>query len=168
MFFTYEGSRDAVRRQFATMIDMPGKAGERLFEPRPEVSGWSAGEHLDHSAKVAAAILRQMLKNEPIDAPPINWIGRALLGAGWLPRGRGRSPERLRGAVVTPVVLEATYRELAGLLEDFPKRSALEPSRPLVKHPVFRGLNATQAMRFIAVHNRHHMKIVDEVLRPTR
>jgi hypothetical protein len=166
MFFTYERSRAAIRRQVDDMLAMPAKVGDALFVQRPGVSGWSAGEHLDHLAKVTGSVLRQLSKNEAVDVPPISVIGRVILTTGWIPRGKARSPEKLRAVVTTREELEKAFAELAAMIGAFPGETDLLSGRPLMKHPIFRGLDATQSLRFIEIHNAHHLKIARDVLRP--
>jgi hypothetical protein len=166
MISTYERSRDAIRRQIESISAMQQRIGGELFVANPAISGWSPGEHLDHIAKAAASVLRQMSKNEPIGVPSISWIGRLVLTIGWIPRGKGRSPEKVRGAVVAPAEIESAFRELGALLDALPREEDFARGRPLVKHPVFRGLTAAQALRFVVVHNDHHLRIIDDIVRP--
>jgi hypothetical protein len=86
-------------------------------------------------------------------------IGRLVLLTGWIPRGRGKAPEKLRGAVCSAEDLKARLVELDELID----RIAAEPPRngdPVVRHPFFGGLSFRQALRFLAIHTDHHLKIV--------
>lgn len=163
MFYSFEGSLSRVRTQLEVLRRLPSTFGERLFVPRPEISAWSVGEHFDHMAKVCRATLVQVGKDEAIDQPPIRWIGHVILGAGWIPRGRGRSPERMRGAVGTATDLEQLIDAAREALEHVAAHPPRERRKPLVKHPVFGGLDARQSIRMLAVHNAHHMKIVHQI-----
>lgn len=165
MLHSFDGSLTEVQRQFATIRTLPGQFGPDLFVPRPEVSSWSAGEHLDHVIKVAQAFLGQMRKDEPLDVPGVNWTGRVILGIGWIPRGKGKAPERVRGAVCTAEDLEAMLAAAEGLLLEVRAAPPKERRRPLAKHPVFRGLNAAESARMVAVHTHHHLKIVRDIAR---
>lgn len=165
MFYTFDGSLARVRTQLALMRSLPAEFGEDLFVSRPEVSGWSAGEHLDHCAKVTASILHVLAKDEPIDLRPVSAVGRLILEIDWIPRGKGRSPEKLRGAVVDARELDALWMAAEALLAQISAAPPRERTRPLLRHPVFGGLNATQSMRFAGVHSHHHLRIVREVAR---
>ena len=139
--------------------------GDQLFVARPEVSGWSAGEHLDHTVKVMSAFLRQLQKDQPLDVAGVNLLGRAVLLAGWIPRGRGRAPEKVTGLRVAPDELTGAITAADGLLTALEEAPPRERRLPLAKHPYFRGLTAGQSARFVIVHNRHHLRIVADIAR---
>jgi hypothetical protein len=123
-------------------------------------SSWCVAAHLDHTLKVTNSTLQILLKPElPVLPKGINLIGRLVLITGWIPRGRGRSPERLRGAQVPAEELEA---QLA-LLDELIVRVAAEPSRnasPVFRHPFFGGLTFAESLTFLTVHTDHHLKII--------
>jgi hypothetical protein len=128
-------------------------------------SGWTPAEHLDHMLKVTKSIVRRLLD---LEAPPSSGItatGRLILLLGRIPRGRGKSPERLRGTKVSQVQLRESLKALEAdiqRLEDAhlsPKRGAVVP------HPRFGGLTPSQAIRFAVIHNRHHFLIIKDVMR---
>jgi hypothetical protein len=125
-----------------------------------ERSAWCVAEHLDHTIKVTSSTMRVLLKPELPRLPNgINMIGRLVLLTGWIPRGRGKAPEKLRGAVCSAEDLKARLVELDELID----RIAAEPPRngdPVVRHPFFGGLSFRQALRFLAIHTDHHLKIV--------
>lgn len=145
------------------MRALPEQFGAELFVARPAVSSWSAGEHLDHTIKVALAFLEQIRKDEPGDWPGVNWSGRLVLTLGWIPRGKARAPERVRGAVCDVGVLDSTIARVESLLVQLRTSPPKERRLPLAKHPYFRGLNAAESARMVEVHTRHHLKIVEEI-----
>lgn len=134
----------------------------------PAVSGWSVAQHLDHVTKVARWFLKGASSDwhAPEGTPPINPAGRFVLLTGWIPRGRGRSPEPVKGLDADAATLRdqlAVCRELVGKLRSGP---GLRPGGPLaMRHPLFGGLTAAQGVRFAAVHTRHHLKIVRDIER---
>jgi hypothetical protein len=168
MLYSFDGSLARARAQFAAMRAIARAMESDLFVARPEVSGWSAGEHLDHLAKVSNGIAQLILRNKPVEARPLNLLGRAVLATGWIPRGRARSPEPLRGAVSTLEELEGLFssgEELLRRLEDAPARAT---RHLLTRHPYFGALDARHSIRFVSVHIHHHLKIVDEIARAAR
>jgi len=129
------------------------------------LSHWSPSEHLDHSVKVLSSIVGRLLQ---LDAEPgrrLSFLGNLILLFRWIPRGRGRSPRRLRGTRATREELCAALDVLASQLEQL-EASHLEPRRGrVVPHPRFGGLTPPQALRFAAIHTHHHLKIVADLLR---
>jgi hypothetical protein len=129
-------------------------------------SAWSALEHLDHTIKVASGLLHVLNKEEIPRLPRgISLVGRLVLLTGWIPRGRGRSPERMLPAPATVDELQQRLTEMDAQIERIANRTAATPAFPIVRHPVFGGLTYGQALRFIAIHTHHHLKILDDARR---
>ncbi|HXG59541.1 MAG TPA: DinB family protein, partial [Thermoanaerobaculia bacterium] len=132
-----------------------------LGRSAPEVSGWSIAEHVDHCLKSSRAILARINDPRPCDGG-INFVGRLVLLTGWIPRGRGKSPEKMRGGVVTGGEVAASLRELEAVVAAFTPE-AMSCRAPVVRHPYFGGLDPRQALRFTIIHNRHHLRIIDDI-----
>jgi DinB superfamily len=136
---------------------------EQLQLRRPSISAWSVAQQLDHVLKVCSAILKGLLC--PGDPPPrgIKFIGRAILFAGWIPRGRGRAPDSVLGTEASSEELTAALEETRQLLAAVRRESFRPADEPAVMHPFFGGLTPSQTLRVIVVHTRHHLKIVREI-----
>ena len=137
----------------------------QLCARQERISAWSPAEHLDHMYKVSMSIVRRINDEE---AKPsrrgINLMGRVILLLGWIPRGQGKTPERLSGAICTGAHIEAALGRLEQALDTLPL-DAVDASRsPIVPHPLFGGLTPSQALRFIVIHTKHHLRIIDEIL----
>ena len=139
-------------------------AQPQLFDVCPDVSNWCIGEHLDHILKVSTSVISRVREtNPPAEKRGISLLGRAILTIGGIPRGKGRSPARLVGTRVPASDLEASLAKLESAIAGItPEMIALQS--PTVPHPIFRGLTPAQALRFVVIHNAHHLKIVDELL----
>jgi hypothetical protein len=156
----------SLQEQVAEMRRLSALPDTQLFATC-DVSHWTPSEHLDHSVKVMASVVRRLLKLDAERGRPLSAVGRLILLFGWIPRGRGKSPERLRGARVTREELFTALDALAGYLALL-QASHLERGRgPIVPHPIFGGLTPPQAVRFAAIHTHHHLKIVADMLRQT-
>ena len=132
------------------------------------VSGWCPSEHLDHTVKVSASIVNRLLQ---LDAPAtsgISFLGRIIMTIGRIPRGRGKAPERLRGVRVTSADLNASLTKLEEKLSLLADAHLADKRGPIVPHPRFGGLRPNQALRFAAVHNDHHLRIIDDILKSAR
>jgi DinB family protein len=154
----------AIRRQLDEITAVVDRDESQLLSRKAEVSKWSPAEHLDHSLRVASAVLKRLLSPAAPLPQGINMLGRAVLFAGWFPRGRGESPENLRGAPATRQELHAAIEEVQRLINGAEQDDRPMERRPIVRHPFFGGLNAAQAMRFLVVHNNHHLKIIRDII----
>lgn len=141
---------------------------EKLGRRAPKVSGWSVGEQVDHLLKVLDRSLGLLLTSEQALPKGINLTGRLLLALRRLPRGVGKAPAALRGAERPAGEL----RELAARIPPLLAKVREQPERfarstPVYPHPYFGGLDAAQAIRFLAVHTDHHLRIVADIRRAT-
>jgi hypothetical protein len=123
-------------------------------------SAWCVAEHLDHTIKVASATIQVLLKpSNPTLSHGINIPGRLVLIFGWIPRGRGRAPEKLTGTPETADALRARLAELDALTER--ALAATTPDGiPILRHPMFGGLTFSESLAFIVIHTNHHLKII--------
>ena len=131
----------------------------------PRVSGWSVAEQVDHLLKIVNVQVGRMFERRP-SRRGINFPGRIVLAVGRIPRGVGKSPEAVRG---TPAhrddlrsALAAARARVAELAAD---RELCAERRPLVGHPYFGGLTPREALRFLAIHTDHHLRIVERIRR---
>lgn len=164
MFFTAATSLDRVRRQLGDMRTLADSPETALFA-QSRLSAWTPSEHMDHLIKVTASIVNRILQ---LDAPrvdaSVSALGRIILAVGRIPRGRGRAPERLRGARVGAAELHAGLTKLEGKIDELTAPHLDDLRGAIVPHPRFGGLRPSQAMRFAAVHNDHHLRIIAEIL----
>lgn len=133
------------------------------------VSLWSIGQQIDHTLKVLEVGMRFLEGSRESLPRGINLVGRFALATGWLPRGVGKSPKGVLPSECAPSelaerasLLRKTYCDRA-----LPEAALADP-RPVFPHPYFGGLTAAQGVRFLAVHTRHHLKIVEDIRRADR
>lgn len=178
-----------ILRQLALMAELARGPEAELAARAPAVSGWSVAEQLEHLVLVDRAVLksvRRLLDDpqrqaaqsaqeaQPAPPPPgINLLGRVVLGTGFIPRGRARTlppfqpgaapPAAAVGAGIAWIVgiaeIEREVRELA------PRLGELEAGGGRLRHPLFGGLGGRQWLRFVTVHQHHHLKIVRDIRR---
>jgi DinB superfamily len=135
----------------------------RLFTTNERVSRWSPAEHVDHLLRVTISILDRLPSTEAVPGG-ISVLGRAILMLQWIPRGRGRAPERLAGKRTSPAQLARALEKVTAAL------AAVDPATidgariRNVPHPRFGSLTPAEALRFVSVHNEHHLKIVRDIL----
>ncbi len=142
--------------------------GEDLARRRPEISAWSVAEQLEHLALSDLSILQGLgrLLTDPASGQPVRltWTGRLVLALGFIPRGRGRSPRSLRPQASEAEALRSMLREaserLAGLRD---RLAALAACRTGFRHPYFGILDPRRWLRFVEVHQHHHLKIIRDI-----
>ena len=145
---------------------LAGGGPAALGRREPSVSEWSVAQHADHVAKVARWFLKGAASDwrAPEGTPGISLSGRFVLLTGWIPRGRGRAPEPVRGVEADAATLVSELAVCRELIERVHAGAGLATGGPLaLVHPLFGGLTAEQGVRFAAVHTRHHLKIVRDI-----
>lgn len=164
MFYTVGSALAQLRHQVSTIRALAMLPEPQLFAAST-ISGWTPAEHLDHLMRVAASIAELIMAT---DAAPlsrgINVVGRLILSVGRIPRGRAAAPERFRAERTDGAALLDALGRLEASVARIAADGVARRRVPTVKHPRFGGLTPPQALRFMAVHNDHHLRIIDDIL----
>lgn len=128
----------------------------------PAVSEWSVGMHIHHCALATIGIVRALAASTP--PPPASKVPvarRLVFLSGRIPRGRGRSPDAvLPRADVSTAELNEQVEKAEEMLS---RVDALDP-KTWFKHFAFGVLDRDQTLKFIRIHNRHHLRIIADIV----
>lgn len=143
---------------------------EALFAVHPEVSGWSAAQHLYHVFKANGSMMKAIQSirrgSPPVtDEGGVNKAGAFVMARGRMARGVAQAPERvlpldapqrddLRDSLARS---RRAYDEVASLLPDLTSYPGRLP------HPFLGLLNAAEWLRTARIHSDHHLAIAREV-----
>ncbi len=126
-------------------------------------SAWSVGMHVEHCCLAMVKIHRSLVGSTP-PAPRVGFSLRRwiVLRIRTIPRGRVQAP-----AAVLPSN-DSTAEQVLTLVEK--ATNAVDglrdvPAGAWFDHPILGVLKRDQCIRFLAVHNKHHLKIVRRILR---
>lgn len=128
----------------------------------PEVSSWSVGMHIEHCCLAVNSVCGALVDSVPPPPPAgFSLLRSTMLKTGFIPRGRGRAPK-----AVIPT-REPDGDELHATLEraeaDLNAARELSP-QAWFRHFVFGVMTRDESLRFLAVHNTHHIKIMRDVV----
>jgi len=134
-----------------------------LEKTNSKISTSSIGWQIDHCLLVINGIIGQLEMSNPSDyRPKFNLPKFLVFTTGKIPRGKARAPK-----IVTPVD-KATADELKTKIE-LAKTNILKlnsfPRNAHFKHPFFNDLNTKQTEKFLAIHTKHHLKIIEDILK---
>lgn len=134
-----------------------------LEKNNTRVSNSTIGWQIDHCLLVINGIISQLEISNPTEfQPKWNFNKFMVFTTGKIPRGKARAPK-----IVTPVEV-ATAEELNSKIE-FAKKNLLKlatfSKNSFFKHPYFNDLNTKQTEKFLAIHTKHHLKIIQDILR---
>lgn len=146
---------------------------ERAAASAPSVSAWTVGDHIEHVLIVcggfAVALVSGRVKRTSHDQTGADekknrlqaYSKRRVLDTGRIPRGTVTAPPagEPKGGLDT-----GTLQRLMDKTEARLARAATVPETTLAHHPLLGELTRNEVFRFLDVHARHHMAIIDEIL----
>ncbi len=165
------------RRAFAQALDLSQQllslseqAEERLTLQSARVSAWSVAQHLDHLAqanRLCADAIARILDSPPSGPEPgLTLAGHAVLLTGRIPRGRGSAPSATVPSTASTSETRNRLREAHQAVTAIGERLGdLDGAQGRLGHPALGGFTAFQWLRFIAIHTRHHLKIIKDIQR---
>lgn len=134
-----------------------------LEKTNSNVSNSTIGWQIDHCLLVINSIISQLEISNPTEfQPKWNFNRFIVFTTGKIPRGKIRAPK-----VVTPIDV-ATLEDLKLKMEiaksNIQKLNDL-PKNSFFKHPFLNDLNVKQTEKFLVIHTKHHLKIIEDILR---
>ena len=134
-----------------------------LDKTNSKVSNSTIGWQIDHSLLVINGIISQLEISNPNEfQPKWNFPKFMVFTTGKIPRRKAKAPK-----VVIPTHV-ATQEELKAKLEAA-KNNILKldsfSENQFFKHPFFKDLNVKQTEKFLVIHTKHHLKIIQDILR---
>ena len=139
----------------------------------PSVSGWSVVNHLEHLLLAdrwmfgwIESVVGEGASDQAADAgggpSPRGYL---VLSTGFIPRGRGRAPDRTCPNGLSALEILAGFREVGAQVEGLQPRltevDAIALTRP---HHVLGHLTPARWLRFAGIHHHHHDKIIRDIL----
>ena len=127
----------------------------------PLVSNWSSGQHIEHLYKAYKEIYAELLKGEK-HFPTRGWLLKYfILFTGFIPRGKGQAPD-----FSLPQKQDYSAETLDTLIEDCDQLQIKIfelPESVYIHHPILGKLSKKQTIRFLEIHDHHHIKIMKQV-----
>jgi hypothetical protein len=129
----------------------------------PNVSNSTVGWQIDHCLLVINGIIGQLEISDPSKYQP-KWTFPKFMvfTTGKIPRGKAKAPK-----VVIPTQV-ATQEELIAKLIAA-KNNVLKldsfSENQFFNHPYFKDLNVKQTKKFLTIHTKHHLKIIQDILK---
>lgn len=157
-----------VLNQFDELIALANDSA-KVGAQAPEVSGWTVLHHLEHlvlTGNGLASLMQRILTETslPSSGSP-KPIGRVVLLSGFIPRGKAKAPE-----IVVPreLDLDTLQSRLQQVRQRFvelePSLQKLQAAQGRLPHPMLGDFSGPQWMRFMGIHQEHHLKIIREIL----
>ena len=97
----------------------------------------------------------------PPPRPRVSLAKAFVFLTGRIPRGRGQAP---RVTVPQNTCSEANLLELLDRSEELLLQAQSLGPDACFQHPVFGVMNKNQTLRFLRIHNTHHLLIIKDIL----
>ena len=128
-----------------------------------EVSKVPVAWHLDHSLRVINSISRALEQSDPAKFTRNYSFWRIVFFmTKHIPRGKGKSPKQVKPD--EEITLEELGRRLEFARKNIRMLNSL-PKKANFPHPYFGQLNLSQSIKFIRIHTKHHLKIIEDILK---
>lgn len=129
----------------------------------PNVSNSTVGWQIDHCLLVINGIIGQLEISDPSKFQPKWTFSKFIIfTTGKISRGKAKAPK-----VVIPTQV-ATQEELIAKLTAA-KNNVLKldsfSENQFFNHPYFKDLNVKQTKKFLTIHTKHHLKIIEDILK---
>ncbi len=122
----------------------------------------SVAWQLDHALKVINGVAGILIKTDPEKyKKEFNLTRTILFPLCYIPRGKAKAPK----IVMPPDII--TEEGLISQLQDAKiqiEKTKLLPETSHFIHHVFGMLSKQQTLRFLQIHTKHHLKIVNDIL----
>jgi len=127
-----------------------------------EISDWSIGMQIEHCLIATSRICDSVTESEPSVGKVKKSITRRLIFlTGTIPRGRGKAPERSYPSTETN---EFKLLEMLSAAHSAVEKAAEVNQNCWWEHMYFGVMKRDDALRFIEIHNKHHLKIIADIL----
>ena len=127
------------------------------------VSAANVGWHIEHSLMVFVTIISALENSDPALYKGTFSMNKLLVYAlNKIPRGRGKAPKVVQpmGEMIPENVLPQVEKAIAKIktLESLQKHHHFP-------HPYFGSLNLKETIKFLTIHTKHHLNIIDDILK---
>ncbi|MEE9155571.1 MAG: DinB family protein [Gemmatimonadota bacterium] len=151
-------------------VEISQQPDEVVLFRAESISRWNTAEQLEHVAISNRQIVKRMDEilsaGEPEEASGPSPAGRVILLTGYIPRGIGKAPEHTlpRSTSLEQVrqSVSESQRSVTDLVSRLPE---IDSCRRRFNHHVLGGFTPAQWLQFMAIHTRHHLKIIRDIQR---
>lgn len=129
----------------------------------PTVSAKGVDWHLEHTLRSLIVMAQATIDSDPKEyKPQFNFKRFVIFNLGKIPRGKARAPK----VVVPPEEIDmdkvnGKFGKARQVLENLQK---VEENK-FFTHPYFGDLNKKHTIRMIELHTRHHLAIIDDIIK---
>lgn len=143
------------------LLDQLATAIPQFEKTNLAISNSNIGWHIDHSLLVISGIIDTTAKSDPENYRwSFNLKRWIVMGRKKIPRGKAKAPKSVQPK--NDYTLESLQERL---LKTRSKISELQLLRKdhYFEHPGLGNMKLNQTIRFLSIHTRHHLEIIQEI-----
>ena len=128
-----------------------------------KISTSNIGWQLDHSLKVINNVCTILEKKHSKKYKKDFNAWRAILfPLGYIPRGKGKAPKFVNEQ--NPISAQSLHSQIDDAKASINRTELLDKNAYFIHH-VFGNLSKQNTLRFLEIHTKHHLKIVNDILK---
>ncbi|REE80805.1 hypothetical protein BX611_2460 [Lutibacter oceani] len=127
-----------------------------------KVSSTTVAWHIDHSLKVINSVCEALKKSNPENYKGTSsFVKFYIFLTGNIPKGKAKAPKHVvENGEISKIALENQLEISKKHLQEIKILSA----KNHFSHPYFGMLPLKKSQRFLAIHTKHHLKIINEII----
>ncbi len=131
---------------------------EKMYQP---VSSANVGWHIEHILLVILNISKSVVKSDPKNYKwKFNFARLLVFPLNRFPRGKGKAPDVVNPQQTEKTDFDALFAKTRQAIEDLKKT---EPNQ-YFNHSILGILNKKNTFKILAIHTRHHILIIKDIL----
>ena len=127
-----------------------------------QISSAKVGWHIQHSLMVINSIINGLKQSDPTMYQwKFNLNKTLIFTLGKIPRGKGKAPKAVqpKEEITKDTLLESVEKANISVAE----LNKVQKNQYFL-HPYFGHLNVKPTIKFLKIHTKHHLKIINDIL----
>jgi hypothetical protein len=150
-------------KELHQLVDQLEKAVSKTNKFNDEVSNKQVGWHIEHSLLVINIIIKAVLQSNPSNFNQKFQLKRTLIFAlQIIPRGKVKAPNSV---IPSNEISVLSIQENLILTKKNLEKLATLKGNYFFEHPIFHHLNVKQTQKFLCIHTKHHIKIINDIIK---
>ncbi len=126
------------------------------------ISKWSVGMQIEHALISTHGICQALIDSKPYPGKvKKGFIRGVIMLTGFIPRGRGKAPQ---ASLPNEKITEPELYERLSKAREVAQKAAMSAPDSWWKHAIFGIMKRDEALKFTGIHNKHHLKIIQDIL----
>ena len=143
-------------------LDELNKYIPRFSVNNEKVSKWAVGMQIEHCLIGTRGICNAIVNSKPYTGKiKKGLLRRIIFLTGIIPRGRGNTPA---AGIPNEETTELELRELLTEAKLSAQKAAESDEDCWWEHYMFGVFKRDEALQFVKIHNKHHLKIISDIL----